>query len=58
MKFNSALCMKSGCLAHGISCVKFAIGSKTKNKIGANKHIAVNLDININIKPVNAKHFF
>ena len=58
MKFNSALCMESGCLAHGMLCVEFAIGSKAKNRIGLNKFTAVDSgDINIDIKPVNPKHF-
>ena len=59
MKFNSASCMENGCLARGVPCVKFAIGSKAKNKIGADKLIAVDpRDIDINTKLVNAKHFF
>ena len=56
MKFNSAVCIKSGCLARDVPCVEFAIGSKAKNRIGTDKLIAVNS--NINIKLVNAKHFF
>ena len=58
MKFNSASCIKSGCLAHGVPCVEFAIGSKARNRIGADKLITVDLNIDIDIKPVNAKHFF
>ena len=59
MKFNSASCMESGCLARGVPCVEFAIGSKAKNRIGADKLTAVDPeDIDIDIKPVNAKHFF
>ena len=58
MRFNSAACIKSGCLAHGVPCVEFAVGSKAKNRIGADKLTAVNPDIDIDIKPVNAKHFF
>ena len=58
MKFNSALCIESRCLARGVLCVEFAIGSKAKNRIGADKLTAVNPDIDIDIKPVNAKHFF
>ena len=51
--------MESQCLAHSIPCVEFAIGSKAKNKIGADKLTAVNSkDINIDIKLVNAKHLF
>ena len=57
MKFNSASCMKSGCLAHGIPCVEFAIGSIAKNRIGADKLTAVDPG-DIDIKLVNAKHFF
>ena len=59
MKFNSAACIESGCLARGVPCVEFAIGSKAKNRIGTEKLTAVEpRDINIDIKPVNAKHFF
>ena len=58
MKFNSALCIESGCLARGVPCVEFAIGSKAKNRIGTDKLTAVDSDINIDIKLVNAKHFF
>ena len=57
MKFNLASCMKSGCLAHGVPCVEFAIGSKAKNRIGMDKLTAVD-PRDIDIKPVNAKHFF
>ena len=57
MKFNSALCIESKCLAHGISCIEFAISSKAKNKIRTDKLKAINLR-DIDIKPVNAKHFF
>ena len=49
--------MESECLAHGIPCVKFAVGSKAKNKIGIKKLTVVDPG-DINIKPVNAKHFF
>ena len=49
--------MKNGCLAHGIPCVEVAISSKAKNRIGANKLTAMNPG-DIDIKPVNAKHFF
>ena len=45
-------------LAHGILCVKFAIGNKVKNIIEADKFTAVDPeDIDIDIKPINAKHF-
>ena len=57
MKFNSASCMESGCLARGVPCVKFAMGSKAKNRIGADKLTAVDPG-DIDIKPVNTKHFF
>ena len=57
MKFNSASCMESRCLARGVPCVKFAIGSKAKNKIGTDKLTAIDPG-DIDIKPVNAKHFF
>ena len=57
MKFNSAACMESGCLARGVPCVEFAIGSKAKNRIGTEKLTAVEPG-DIDIKPVNAKHFF
>ena len=55
MKFNSASCMEEGCLSRGVPCVKFAVGSKAKHKIGDKKLTAVD---DIDIKPVNAKHFF
>ena len=58
MRFNSASCMENGCLTRGVSCVEFAIGSKAKNRIGADKLTAIDPDIDIDIKPVNAKHFF
>ena len=58
MRFNSAACIESGCLAHGVPCVEFAIGSKAKNRIGVDKLTAIDSDIDINIRPVNAKHFF
>ena len=57
MKFNLASCMESGCLARGVPCVEFAIGSKAKNRIGTEKLTAVEPG-DIDIKPVNAKHFF
>ena len=57
MKFNSASCMESGCLARGVPCVEFAIGSKAKNRIRTEKLTAVDPG-DIDIKPVNAKHFF
>ena len=52
--------MENGCLARGVPCIEFAVGSKgAKNRIGADKLTAVDLgDIDIDIKPVNAKHFF
>ena len=56
MKFNSASCMKSGCLARGIPCVEFVIGNKAKNRIGTEKLTAIKSGIDI--KPVNTKHFF
>ena len=34
------------------------MSSKAKNRIGTDKLTAVNSDIDINIRPVNAKHFF
>ena len=55
MKFNSASCMEEGCLSRGIPCIEFAIGSKLRDKIGPDKPKA---DNGIDIKPVNAKHFF
>ena len=57
MKFNLASCMESGCLARGVPCVEFAIGSKAKNRIRTEKLTAVDPG-DIDIKPVNAKHFF
>ena len=56
MKFNLVSCMESGCLAHGVPCVEFAIGSKAKNKIGTDKHTAIDSDVDTRL--VNAKHFF
>ena len=56
IKFNSAACIESGCLARGVPCIKFAIGSKDKNRIGAEKPTAIESEINI--RPINAKHFF
>ena len=57
MKFNSASCMENKCLARGVPCVEFAISSKAKNRIGTDKLTAVDPG-DIDIKPVNAKHFF
>ena len=57
MKFNLASCIENGCLARGMPCVEFAIGSKAKNRIRTDKLTAVEPG-DINIKPVNAKHFF
>ena len=49
--------MESGYLACGVPCIEFAVGSKSaNNRIGTVKLTAVNSDIDI--KPVNAKHFF
>ena len=56
LRFNSAACIESGCLTHGVPCVEFAIGSKAKNRIGTEKPTAIDSDIDI--KPINAKHFF
>ena len=55
MKFNSALCIKKRCLSRGVPCIKFAVGSKAKHKIEDKKLTAMD---DIDIKPVNAKHFF
>ena len=50
--------MENGCLARGVPCIEFAVGSKgTKNRIEADKLTAVHPG-DIDIKPVNAKHFF
>ena len=57
MRFNSAACIESGCLSYGVPCVKFAINSKAKNRIGVDKLTAVDPG-DIDIKPVNAKYFF
>ena len=43
------------CLSHGVLCVEFAVDSKIKHKIEDEKLTAVD---DIDIKPVNAKHFF
>lgn len=56
IKFNLISCIESGCFLRDILCIKFAIGNKVKDKIRAKKFTAV--DNNIEIKPVNAKHFF
>ena len=60
MRFNSALCIENGYLARGVPCIEFAVGSKsTKNRIRADKLTAMHpRDIGIDIKLVNAKHFF
>ena len=50
MKFNSADCLEMGCLSRGITCTEFAVGSRAKNRIGTKDDIEV--------LPVNAKHFF
>ena len=55
VKFNSSDCMERGCLLHGISCIKFAMRSKVKHQIGTEKPTAMG---DIDIRPVNAKHFF
>ena len=57
MKFNSSSCIKSSCLARGVPCVEFAMGSKAKNRIGTEKLTVVDPG-DIDIKPVNIKHFF
>ena len=57
MKSNSVSCIKNGYLAYGIPCVEFAIGSKAKNRIRTDKLTAVD-PRDMDIKPVNAKHFF
>ena len=57
MKFNSASCIESGCLARGVPCVEFAISSKAKNRIRTDKLTAVDPG-DIDIKPINAMHFF
>ena len=50
--------MESGCLARGVPCIEFAVGSRgAKNRIGTDKLTAVDPG-DIDIKPVNAKHFF
>ena len=58
MRFNSASCMEIRCLTRGVPCIEFAVGNKgAKNRIGADKLTAVDPG-DIDIKPVNAKHFF
>ena len=49
--------MESGCLAHGVPCIEFAMGSKTKNRIWTDKFTAIDPG-SVDIKLVNAKHFF
>ena len=56
IKFNSVDCMKKNCLSHGVPCIKFAVRSKLKNVIRSEKPIIV--DPEIDIQPVNTKHFF
>ena len=47
--------MESECLARGVPCIEFAMGSKcAKNTIRTDELTAVNS--NINIKPINAKN--
>ena len=55
VKFNSGDCIERGCLLHGIPCIEFAMGSKVKHQIGTEKPTAMG---DIDIRPVNAKHFF
>ena len=57
MKFNSTACMENKCLANNVPCVKFAIGSKAKNRIETDSPTAIDPG-SVDIKPVNAKHFF
>ena len=57
MKFNLASCIENRCLACGVPCVEFAISSKAKNKIQTEKLTTVD-PRDIDIEPVNAKHFF
>ena len=57
MKFNSTAYIENRCLARGVPCVEFAMGSKTKNRIRIDKLTAMDLG-DMDIKPVNAKHFF
>ena len=56
MKFDSADCMKNGCLLHDVPCIKFAVGSGLKNTIGSKKLVAINSGMNIQL--VSTKHFF
>ena len=69
MRFNSALCIKEGCLPRGISCIKYAIGSKVSSRFilalylsTQDKHcrkLTAHLEDNaIDIQLINAKHFF
>ena len=55
MKFNSGDCMERGCLLHGILYIEYTMGSKVKHQIGTEKPTAMG---DIDIRPVNAKHFF
>ena len=59
MRFNSAACIDNSYLARGVPCIKFAIGSSkdTKNRIGMDKLTAIGPG-SVDIKPVDAKHFF
>ena len=56
IKFNSTTCIESWCLTHSVLYIKFAIGNKTNNRIEIEKLTAIDSDIDI--KLVNAKHFF
>ena len=57
MRFNLATCIENKCLTHGVACIEFAMDSKAENRIGTDKLIAFNPG-SVDIRPVNAKHFF
>ena len=57
-RFNLASCIESGCLAHSVLCIQFAVSSKSaKNRIGMDKLTAMDPE-SVDIKPINAEHFF
>ena len=59
MRFNLTSCIEKKCLLRGISCIEYAIGSKTRSQ--STPILDQNLqpqDNAIDIKPVSARHFF
>ena len=56
MKFNSIDYMENGCLLHDVLYIEFAVENRLKNTIRSVKLVAINLEMDI--QPVSAKHFF